>query len=145
MVELFKVSVMSFDQWDIYVFQNMKCVIFDDWAMRWQCILIYIYIYSYLYDNYDYDTDFHVMVMLCSTTGPYGRPVIEVAYGKMILSLHQGCMGDDNSRRVVGVSAWCIAHVRHTQVNTSVGSMYYFPNFQHIKPMYMYIVLKIYK
>ena len=60
-------------------------------------------IYSYLYD--DYDTDFHVMVMLRSTTGPYGQPVIEVAYGEMIFSLHRGCMGDDSSRRVVRVSA----------------------------------------
>ena len=66
---------------------------------------IYIYIYSYLNDDYDYDTDFHVMVMLCSTTGPCGRPMIEVAYGEMLLSLHRGCMGDDSSGRVVGVSA----------------------------------------
>ena len=51
------------------------------------------------------DTDFHVTVMLRSTTGPYGRPVIEVAYGEMILSLHRDCMGDDSSGRVVGVSA----------------------------------------
>ena len=49
---------------------------------------MYFNIYSYLYDDYDYDTDFHVMVMLHSTIGPYGRPVIEVAYGEMILSLH---------------------------------------------------------
>ena len=40
---------------------------------------IYIYIY-----NHDYDVDFHLMVMLRSTTGPYGRPVVEVAYGEMI-------------------------------------------------------------
>ena len=45
------------------------------------------------------------MVMLRSTTGPYRRPVIEVAYGEMVFSLHRGCMGDDSSRRVVGVSA----------------------------------------
>ena len=47
---------------------------------------------------------FHFMVILRSTTGPYGRPVIEVAYGEMLLSLHRGCMGDDSSGRVVGVS-----------------------------------------
>ena len=64
-----------------------------------------ICIYSYLYDDYDYNTDFHVTVMLRNTTGPYGRPVIEVAYVEMIFSLHRGCMGDDSSRRVVGVSA----------------------------------------
>ena len=33
-------------------------------------------------------------------------------------------MGDDSSGRVVGVSTWCIAHVWHTRVNTSVGSVY---------------------
>ena len=44
-------------------------------------------------------------VMLRSTTGSYGRPVIEVAYGEIILSLHRGCMGDGSSGRVVGVSA----------------------------------------
>ena len=61
---------------------------------------------------------------LCSITGPYGRPVIEVAYGEMMISLHQGCIGDDSSGRVVGVSAWCITHVRHTRINTNVGSVY---------------------
>ena len=80
--------------------------------------------YIYLYDDYDYDTDFHMTVMLRSTTGPYGRPVIEVAYEKMILSLHWGCMGDDSLGRVVEVSTWCIAHVWHTRINTSVGTMY---------------------
>ena len=44
-------------------------------------------------------------VMLRSTTGPYGRPVIEVAYGEMMFSFHRGCMGDDSSGRMVGVSA----------------------------------------
>ena len=43
-------------------------------------------------------------VMLGSTTSSYERPVIEVAYGEMIFLLHRGCMGDDSSRRVVGVS-----------------------------------------
>ena len=55
--------------------------------------------------DYDYDEDFHLTVMLHSTTGPYGRPVIEVAYREMLLSLYRGCMGDDSSKRVVGVSA----------------------------------------
>ena len=64
-----------------------------------------MYTYSSFYADYDYDTDFHVTVMLRSTTGPYGRPVIDVAYGEMILSLHRGCIGDDSSRRVVGVLA----------------------------------------
>ena len=60
-------------------------------------------IYIGMYD-YDYDVDFRLMVMLRSITGPYGRPVIEVAYGEMIFSLHRGCMGDDSSRKVVAVS-----------------------------------------
>ena len=60
---------------------------------------IYIYI---LYS--DFMRCHEDMVMLRSTTGPYGRPVIEVAYGEMILSLHRGCEGDDSSGRVVGVS-----------------------------------------
>ena len=64
-----------------------------------------MYIYSYFYVDHDYDTGFHMMVMLHSTTSSYGRLVIEVAYGKMIFSLHRGCMGDDSSRKVVGVSA----------------------------------------
>ena len=55
--------------------------------------------------DHDYVMDFLLMVMLRNTTGPYGRPVIEIAYGEMILSLHRGCTGDDSSGRVVGVSA----------------------------------------
>ena len=54
--------------------------------------------------DHDYVMDFYLMVMLRSTTGPYGRPVIEVAYEEMMFSLHRGCMGDDSSGRVVGVS-----------------------------------------
>ena len=76
---------------------------FNDHATRWQCIFIHIYI-TYSYVDHDYDMDFHVTVMLRSTTGPYGRPVIEVEYGEMILVFHRGCMGDDSSERVVGVS-----------------------------------------
>ena len=84
--------------------------------------------------DHDYVMDFYLMVMLRSTMGPYGRPVIEVAYGKMIISLHRGCMGDDSSRRVVRVSTWCIVHVWHTRVNTSVGSVYIiFLSFHDIK------------
>ena len=55
--------------------------------------------------KYDHNMSFHLIVMLRSTTGLYGRPVIDVAYGEMLFSLHRGCMGDDSSGRVVGVSA----------------------------------------
>ena len=34
--------------------------------------------------DHDYVMDFYFMVMIRSTMGPYGRPMIEVAYGKMI-------------------------------------------------------------
>ena len=74
----------------------------DDNAMRWLCILIYIHI-CIVYD--DFMRCHEDMVMLRSTTGPYGRLMLEVAYGEILLSLHQGCMGDDSSGRVIGVSA----------------------------------------
>ena len=32
-------------------------------------------------------------VILRSTTGPYGRPITEVAYGEILFSFHRGCMG----------------------------------------------------
>ena len=64
--------------------------------------LIHLYICKY---KYDFDMTFqYLMVMLRSTTGPYGRPMTEVAYGEMLLSLHRGCIGVDSSGRVVGVS-----------------------------------------
>ena len=57
------------------------------------------------FHDHDYVMDFfYCMVILHSTTGPYRRPMIEVAYGEMLLSLHRGCEGDDSSGRVVGVS-----------------------------------------
>ena len=87
--------------------------------------------------KYDHDMSFHLMVMLRSTTGPYGRPVIKVAYGKMIFSLHRGCMGDDSSKIVVGVSTWCVAHVWHTRVNTSASSIYIFSGFSRYKNLYV--------
>ena len=60
---------------------------------------IYVYVYVIMTVM-----DFHLMVMLRSTTGPCGRPMIEVAYGKMIFLRHRGCTRDDSSGRVVGVS-----------------------------------------
>ena len=65
--------------------------------------VLYIFICICIRDH-DYVMDFLLMVMLRSTTSPYGRPVIEVAYEEMILSLYRGCTGDDSSGRVVGVS-----------------------------------------
>ena len=63
--------------------------------------------------------------------------------GRWCISLHRGCMGEKSSGRVVGVSAWCIAHVWHTQVNTSVGTVYYFLVLKYIKkPIYLYCFVK---
>ena len=56
------------------------------------------------FHDHDYVMDFYCMVILRSTTGPYGRPMIEVAYGEILFSLHRGCMREDISGRVVGVS-----------------------------------------
>ena len=81
---------------------SVKVNDFDENATRWLCILTYKYTYEFytmIFMRCHEDT-----VMLHSTTGSYGRPVIEVAYGEMILSLHRDCVGDDSSRRVVGVS-----------------------------------------
>ena len=71
---------------------------------------------------------------LGSTTGPYGRPELEAAYKKTAILLHRGCLGDVSSRKVVGVSTWCITHGRHSRVNTSVGTVYVFLIF-NIKPI----------
>ena len=106
---------------------------FDDKATKW----LYVMIYRICIHDHDCVMDFYLMVMLCSTTGPYRRPVIEVAYRDMILSFHQGYMGDDSSGRVVGVSAWCIVHVWHTRVNTSVGSVYIIFWFSRYKNLYI--------
>ena len=42
---------------------------------------MYFDIHVYMYN---YDMGFHLMVMLHSTTGSYGRPMIEVAYGETL-------------------------------------------------------------
>ena len=46
-------------------------------------------IHTYIYNDFVMMICHEDMVMLRSTTGPYGRLVIEVAYGEMILSLHE--------------------------------------------------------
>ena len=123
----------------IYKYVYYMIILCDDEATRWLCIW-YTCIYKY---KYDHDMSFHLIVMLRSITGPYGWPMIEIAYGEMIFSLHRGCMEDDSSRRVVGVSAWCITHVWHTRVNTSMGSVYiYFLIFNISKSAYMIMFSK---
>ena len=96
--------------------------LYDDEATRWLCVNTHVYIY--VYNDLWWWVVMRTRWWLHSTMGPYGRPVIEVAYGEMILSLHRGCVRDDSSGKVVGVSAWSITHVRYTWVNTSVDSVY---------------------
>ena len=83
----------------------MKFDDFDDNDTRWLCILIYLNIYVCVLLHNDLIKGHVDLVMLRSTTGPYGRLMLEVAYRKILLSLHRGCMGDDSSGRVVGVPA----------------------------------------
>ena len=83
---------------------------------------------------------FRVWWWLRSTTGSYGRPEIDAAYGEIVISLHRGCLGDVSSGKVVGVSTWCITHGRHTRVNTSVDTVYVFLIFN--KKIYTYYVFK---
>ena len=70
------------------MFLNVKFNNNDDVATRWLSIMIYVCTYKcVLYD------DFYFVMMRChkdtvmlrSTTGSYGRPVIEVAYGEIII------------------------------------------------------------
>ena len=102
-----------------------------------------LYTYICLYD-YEYSMDFflfYLMVILRSTTGPYGRPMIEVAYGKILLSLYRGCMGDDSSGRMVGLSTCCCPCWTYPGQYQCGLNVYYFLGFYTIKT-YMYYVFK---
>ena len=93
---------------------------------------MFYYIYMYRY-NHDYVMDFYFTVMLRSTTDPYGRPVIEVAYGEILLSLHRGCVRDDSSERVVGMSTWCRPCWTYPGQHQCGLNVYYFLGFHTIK------------
>ena len=68
-------------------------------------VVYFLYLYIYMCILHDDLMRGHIdLVILRSTTGPYGRPRLDVAYGEMLCSLHRGCMGVDSSRRVVRVS-----------------------------------------
>ena len=122
-----------------YVYKYLYCMMIscDDEATRWLSVW---YTRIYIYNDFVMMICHEDMVMLHSTTGPYGRPVMEVAYEEMILSLYRGCMGDDSSGRVVGVSTWCIAHAWHNRVNTSVGLVYIIFWFSRYKNLCIYLL-----
>ena len=99
--------------------------------------------YICLHDQ-DYVMDFfllYFMVILRSTTSPYGRPMIDVAYGETLFSLHRGCMGNDSSGRVVGVSTCCRPCWTYPGQHQCGLNVYYFLGFHTIKT-YMYYVFK---
>ena len=63
------------------------------------------------------------MVILRSTMGPYGRLMTEVAYGRCYFNSTEAVW------ELIAQEEWLgcrhdVAHVGHTRVNTSVGSMY---------------------
>ena len=114
---------------------------FDDKATRW----LYVIKYRICIHDHDYVMDFYLMVMLCSTTGPYGQPVIEVVYGEMIFSLQKDCMGDDSSGSSWGVSMMhrpCLTYPGQHQCGLRI--YIYFLIFNISKSMYMYNVFKVY-
>ena len=99
--------------------------------------LLHTYMYICLHDH-DFVMDFYCMVILRSTTGPYGRLMIEVAYGEILVSLHRGCMGDDSSERVVGVSTLCRPCWTYPGQHQCGHNKYYFLIFKYIKT-YIYV------
>ena len=99
-----------------------------------------LYMYMCLHDH-DYVMDFYDMVILRNTTGPYGWPMIKVAYGETLFSLHRDCIGDDSSGRVVGVSTWCRPCWTYPGQHQCGLNIYYFLGFHTIKT-YMYYVFK---
>ena len=100
-----------------------------------------LYMHIRLHDH-DLLMDFYCMVILRSTTGPYGRPIVEVAYGEMLRSLHRGCRG------VIAREEWLgcrhdVAHVETYPGQHQCGhSVYYFFSFHNIKT-YIYVFKSI--
>ena len=85
---------------------------------------------------------FIFMVILRSTTGPYGRPMIEVAYGEMLFSLYRGCMGNDSSGRVGEMSTWCRPCWTYPDQHQCGLNVYCFLDFHTKNIKYISIVFK---
>ena len=111
---------------------------FDDEATWWLCSIIYVYVFTWSWLRHG----FYYLVILHSTMGPYGRPMIEVAYGEMLLSLHRGCMGVDSSGRVVGVSTWCRPCWTYSGQQQCELNVYCFLDFHIINIKYTHMVFK---
>ena len=92
--------------------------------------------YIYMYILYNDLMRGHVdLVMLRSTTGSYGRPVIEVTYGEILFHSTEAVWELVVREEWLG---W------QTRVNTSVGSVYIILWFLWYKNLYTYYVLKTY-
>ena len=70
-------------------------------ATEWPFVIIYTYVF--LDDVFIMDILVIFMVILRSTTGPYERPMLEVAYEEILFSLHRDCMGVK-----LGKSGWSV-------------------------------------
>ena len=103
-------------------------------------ILIYI-IWWFLYD--DVTWEMILQWWLRSIMSSYGRTCDRDRIWGDYNSLHRGCLRDISSKRVVGVSSWCITYVRHIRVNTSVGTVYDIFLFSWFKNLYV-LCFKIY-
>ena len=109
------------------------------WWSHFVAIFYYVYMYICIY-TFMTTSWLSILVILRSTTGPYGRPIVEVAYGEMLFfSLHRGCMGVDSSGRVVGVSTWCRPCWTHPDQHQCELTIYCFQDFYIIKTKYIYI------
>ena len=129
--------------WYTFLYKQI-CILYDNFMWWWSHEVVMCLIHKYIYNDFTMMICHENIVMLRSTTSPYRQLVIEVAYGDMIFSLHRGYMGDDSSGIVVRVSAWCIVHVWHTRVNTSVGLMYYFSVSIYKTYVYVYYFKNLY-
>ena len=119
-----------------------------EWVWWWShLVVVFHYIYIYMFMSlhvHDYVMNFYFMVILRSTTGPYGRPIAEVAYGEILFSLYWGCMGVE-----LGKSGWGVdmmSPMLDIPGSTPVwahcilfsGFLYY----KKIKNKYIYMVFK---
>ena len=79
---------------------------------------------------------FCFMVILRSTTGSYGRLIIEVAYEKILFHSTEAVW------EVIAREEWLgcrhdVVHVGHIRVNTSVGSIHIIFGFSYYKNLYV--------
>ena len=114
-------------------------ILYDDFVILkpWGGYVFYTYIYIYWMMILRWWDVMRTRWWLHSTTSSYGRLVIEVIYGKILIHSTEVVWEILAREEWLGVSAWCITHVWHTQINTSVGSIYIFSGFLRCKNLYV--------